>query len=208
MSLGCLSFPLSPANLGGKTNRALFSTSSAVLLNSKMLNVNSPNPAVQLNLHPFLQRSIQSASSSTPSPPMTRLTSASITVRHQLPVLLLPLPSRRNEAGCEFVIRPSSSTVEEILVAIKKEDPGIERIYVTVGGTRVAKTTAMQHLLAQGFDLHINDVVHAVAPIAENHAPVRFSIIANILAILALSNLRLMRHFYPSPVWIFKTFLA
>ena len=141
----------------------LFSTSAAsLLLNSQALTVNR---GIHPNLYPYQLLSIQT--------PRRSMASASIAVRHQMPVLLLPLPSRRNEAGCEFIIRPSSSTVEELLEAIQKEDPGIERIHVTVDGTRIAKRTAMQHLLAKGFNLHINGVVYPVAPMPENLAPVR-----------------------------------
>ena len=53
-------------------------------------------------------------------------------MRNQLAVLRLPLPSRRDEAGCEFVIPPSSSTVEQLLADIQKEDPAIEKLHLTV----------------------------------------------------------------------------
>ena len=61
-----------------------------------------------------------------------RLTTASISMKRQLAVLRLPLPSRRDEAGCEFVMLPSSSTVDQLVAEIQKEDAGIERIFVTV----------------------------------------------------------------------------
>merc|ERR1712136_644490 len=91
--------------------------------------------------------------------------SASLAVKNQLLVLLLPLPSRRQEAGCEFVIRPTSSTVESLASDILAEDGGVERVHVSVTGTRVAKTTAMQLLILSGFDLHVNDVVYSIPPL-------------------------------------------
>jgi len=108
----------------------------------------------------------------------TPLKTASLVMRHQLPVLLLPLPSRRNEAGCEFLIRPSSTTVEQLLADIQKEDPGVEKIFVTVDGTRVAKRTAMQHLLAQGFDLHVNDIIYPVTPLSSDVSPVEHELMS------------------------------
>ena len=77
---------------------------------------------------PTFRRLFQTASALASTP----LKTASLVMRHQLPVLLLPLPSRRNEAGCEFLIRPSSTTVEQLLADIQKEDPGVEKIFVTV----------------------------------------------------------------------------
>ena len=49
-----------------------------------------------------------------------------------LPVLTVPLPSRRER--CQFVLRPIGSTVGDLLNDIKREDGGVDRAAVYTKG--------------------------------------------------------------------------
>lgn len=49
-----------------------------------------------------------------------------------LPVITLPLPSRREK--CRFTLRPVSSTVGNFIADVQREDRGIDRIIVETTG--------------------------------------------------------------------------
>lgn len=80
-----------------------------------------------------------------------------------LPHLTVPLPSR-NEP-CIFVLKPVSHTIGDLIMMLKTEDPGIDRVIIrSVEGVRIASTTSIQTLMKSDFDLVINDLSHRVQP--------------------------------------------
>lgn len=80
-----------------------------------------------------------------------------------LPHLTVPLPSR-NEP-CIFVLKPVSHTIGDLIMMLKTEDPGIDRVVIrSVEGVRIASTTSIQTLMKSDFDLVINDCSHRVQP--------------------------------------------
>ena len=58
----------------------------------------------------------------------TKYLSAEISVERGMPVLTIPLPSRREK--CQFTLRPIGATVGDLLDDISKEDGGIDRAAV------------------------------------------------------------------------------
>ncbi|XP_075248071.1 calcium uniporter protein, mitochondrial-like isoform X2 [Convolutriloba macropyga] len=84
-----------------------------------------------------------------------------ICVERGLPVLTIPLPSRREK--CQFVLRPVGATVGDLLQDIQKEDGGIDRATIyTTSGVRVSKSTKLGDLLMSDFKLVINSDTYNV----------------------------------------------
>lgn len=80
----------------------------------------------------------------------------SVGFKSGFPVILLPLPSRREQ--CEFVLRPLTHTVKDFLENIQKEDKGIERATVyNVDGSRISGSTGVDVLLQSDFKVVLND---------------------------------------------------
>jgi len=80
-----------------------------------------------------------------------------------LPHLTVPLPSR-NEP-CIFVLKPVSHTIGDLVMMLKTEDHGIDRVVIrSTDGVRMASTTSIQTLMKSDFDLVINDVAYHVQP--------------------------------------------
>lgn len=80
-----------------------------------------------------------------------------------LPHMTVPLPSR-NEP-CIFVLKPVTHTIGDLIMMLKTEDPGIDRVIIrSTEGVRIASTTSIQTLLKSDFDLVINDFAHRVTP--------------------------------------------
>lgn len=83
--------------------------------------------------------------------------------RDGLPVLSVPLPSRRE--SCEFTLKPISHTVADLLRFIREEDGGVDRVAVyKEDGSRVAKSTPIDILLRGDFLMMINDQEYVVSP--------------------------------------------
>ncbi len=77
--------------------------------------------------------------------------------------MTVPLPSR-NEP-CIFVLKPVTHTIGDLIMMLKTEDPGIDRVVVrSVEGVRIASTTSIQTLMRSDFDLVINDFAYHVKP--------------------------------------------
>ncbi|XP_075248092.1 calcium uniporter protein, mitochondrial-like [Convolutriloba macropyga] len=84
-----------------------------------------------------------------------------ICVERGLPVLTIPLPSRREK--CQFVLRPVGATVGDLLQDIQKEDGGIDRATIyTTSDVRVSKSTKLGDLLMSDFKLVINSDTYNV----------------------------------------------
>ncbi|GAB6028155.1 hypothetical protein CHUAL_002365 [Chamberlinius hualienensis] len=87
----------------------------------------------------------------------------SVTYHRGLPVVTIPLPSRRER--CRFTLRPVTHTVADFLRHVQNEDKGIDRIGVkTLDGVRVAAATSIESLMQEDFHLVVNDVVYHVSP--------------------------------------------
>ncbi|XP_055932372.1 calcium uniporter protein, mitochondrial-like [Argiope bruennichi] len=95
-----------------------------------------------------------------------------VTVFYQrgLPVITVPLPSRRER--CRFTLRPVTSTVNDFLIDLQKEDKGIDRVSVqSTDGTRIASSTSIASLMNEDFHLIINDFVYLVKTPALEEIP-------------------------------------
>merc|ERR1712045_2915 len=80
-----------------------------------------------------------------------------------LPHLTVPLPSR-NEP-CIFVLKPVTHTIGDLVMMLKTEDHGIDRVIIrSIDGVRIASTTSIQTLMKSDFDLVINDFAYRVQP--------------------------------------------
>uniref|UniRef100_A0A915EB80 Calcium uniporter protein n=1 Tax=Ditylenchus dipsaci TaxID=166011 RepID=A0A915EB80_9BILA len=88
---------------------------------------------------------------------------------HGLPNLVVPLPSRKEY--CQFTLRPISDDVGTLCDNLIKEDNGIEIVaFYNSDGTRISKSTNIQHLLRFGeFRLRINDTYFDVSLPAQLH---------------------------------------
>ncbi|XP_041976691.1 calcium uniporter protein, mitochondrial isoform X2 [Aricia agestis] len=92
----------------------------------------------------------------------------SVTYRRGLPVITVPLPSRREK--CRFTLRPVSQTVGDLLEQVKAEDRGVERAVAMAADERVriAASDTIESLLENDFRLLINDVeYHVKSPAQE-----------------------------------------
>ncbi|XP_072940909.1 calcium uniporter protein, mitochondrial [Epargyreus clarus] len=85
-----------------------------------------------------------------------------VTYRRGLPVITVPLPSRRER--CRFTLRPVSQTVGDLLEQVKKEDRGVERATALAADERVriAASDTVESLLENDFRLIINDTEYYV----------------------------------------------
>ncbi|XP_013177900.1 PREDICTED: calcium uniporter protein, mitochondrial [Papilio xuthus] len=86
----------------------------------------------------------------------------SVTYRRGLPVITVPLPSRRER--CRFTLRPVSQTVGDLLEQVKAEDRGVERAVALAPDDRVriAASDTVESLLENDFRLVINDTEYYV----------------------------------------------
>ncbi|XP_054724285.1 calcium uniporter protein, mitochondrial-like [Uloborus diversus] len=85
----------------------------------------------------------------------------SVCYQRGLPVITVPLPSRRER--CRFILRPVTSTVADFLRDLQMEDKGIDRLSIqSTDGTRIAASTTIASLMQEDFHLIINDVVYLV----------------------------------------------
>ncbi|XP_013136160.1 PREDICTED: calcium uniporter protein, mitochondrial [Papilio polytes] len=86
----------------------------------------------------------------------------SVTYRRGLPVITVPLPSRRER--CRFTLRPVSQTVGDLLEQVKAEDRGVERAVALAPDERVriAASDTVESLLENDFRLIINDTEYYV----------------------------------------------
>ncbi|XP_048484981.1 calcium uniporter protein, mitochondrial isoform X1 [Plutella xylostella] len=85
-----------------------------------------------------------------------------VTYRRGLPVITVPLPSRRER--CRFTLRPVSQTVGDLLDQVKAEDRGVERAAALAADERVriAASDTIEALLENDFRLLINDTEYYV----------------------------------------------
>ncbi|KAF9796730.1 hypothetical protein SFRURICE_014554 [Spodoptera frugiperda] len=90
------------------------------------------------------------------------VTEVTVTYRRGLPVLTIPLPSRRER--CRFTLRPVSQTVGDLLEQVKAEDRGVERATALAADERVriAASDTIEALLESDFRLIINDTEYYV----------------------------------------------
>ncbi|XP_072051348.1 calcium uniporter protein, mitochondrial-like [Amphiura filiformis] len=83
--------------------------------------------------------------------------------RHGLPVLLVPLPSRKEH--CQFTLKPVTETVGDFLSHLKKEDGGIETVSIySEDNVKIARSTSIDVLMRNPFTLKINDDDYRVDP--------------------------------------------
>jgi len=83
--------------------------------------------------------------------------------RDGLPVVALPLPSRRE--SCEFTLKPISQTVGDFTKFIKEEDGGVDTVtFYSNEGSRIAKSTTIDVLMRSNFQIRINDDSYDVSP--------------------------------------------
>ncbi|XP_004931989.1 calcium uniporter protein, mitochondrial [Bombyx mori] len=85
-----------------------------------------------------------------------------VTYRRGLPVITVPLPSRRER--CRFTLRPVSQTVGDLLEQVKAEDRGVERAAALAADERVriSSSDTIESLLETDFRLIINDTEYYV----------------------------------------------
>jgi len=77
-------------------------------------------------------------------------------------VITVPLPSKGED--CDFMLRPLSDSVGDFIDYLKKEDGGVERASLyTKEGTKIAKSTHIDRLFIEDFDLLINDTKYHVS---------------------------------------------
>jgi len=80
---------------------------------------------------------------------------------HGLAILSVPLPSR--DENCLFTLRPITSTLGDFIDQLQAEDRGVDYAAVySLDGERIAKTTAIDVLFRNDFQLHINHQVYPV----------------------------------------------
>ncbi|CAH2220191.1 calcium uniporter regulatory subunit MCUb, mitochondrial isoform X2 [Pelobates cultripes] len=92
-----------------------------------------------------------------------RLADVTVHYSHGLPVITLPLPSRKER--CQFTVKPMTTSVGTFLKDIQKEDRGINMVSVTsADGIKFSSTTLMDVLLMNDFRLVINDSTYLVQP--------------------------------------------
>ncbi|RUS68760.1 hypothetical protein EGW08_023478 [Elysia chlorotica] len=90
-------------------------------------------------------------------------TDVTVEFRDGLPVVTLPLPSRKQ--NCEFTLKPISQSVGDFVRFIKEEDGGIDTVSITTtDGSRIAKSTSIDVLMRSEFNISINDQKYHVSP--------------------------------------------
>ncbi|XP_060571463.1 calcium uniporter protein, mitochondrial-like [Ruditapes philippinarum] len=83
--------------------------------------------------------------------------------RHGLSVFSVPLPSRKE--SCEFVLKPVSHTVQDLVSFLKEEDKGIDRVAVyRDNGAKIAGSTTIDILLRSPFTVTINENSYTISP--------------------------------------------
>jgi len=92
--------------------------------------------------------------------PSSSLTSYDDTIavqsNHGLPMFLIPLPSRHEK--CQFVLKPISNNLGDLVRFLQEEDHGIDRVAAyNSEGERIARATTIDVLLKSDFYLVIND---------------------------------------------------
>ncbi|XP_048451262.1 calcium uniporter protein, mitochondrial-like [Rhincodon typus] len=88
---------------------------------------------------------------------------AAVEYKHGFPVISVTLPSRNER--CQFLVKPLSMNVGDLLQDLKSEDQGISRaIIFSEDGTRVSATTPMTFLLRKNFELVINETKYFIKP--------------------------------------------
>ncbi|XP_049741493.1 calcium uniporter regulatory subunit MCUb, mitochondrial [Elephas maximus indicus] len=84
-----------------------------------------------------------------------------VNYRYGLPLITLPLPSRRER--CQFVVKPMLSTVGSFLQEIQNEDKGVKTAAIfTADGSKIPASTLMGILLMSDFKLVINKITYDV----------------------------------------------
>ena len=82
--------------------------------------------------------------------------------RNGYPVITVALPSKGED--CDFVLSPLADNVGDFIDNLKKEDGGIERAALyTKQGTKIAKSTRIDQLFVEDFDLLVNDTKYHVS---------------------------------------------
>ncbi|XP_053317484.1 calcium uniporter regulatory subunit MCUb, mitochondrial [Spea bombifrons] len=95
----------------------------------------------------------------------TQVPSSDVSVHynHGLPVITLPLPSRKER--CQFTVKPLTTSVGKFLKDIQNEDRGIDIVSaVSADGTKFSSSTLMDVLLRNEFQLVINNSTYHVQP--------------------------------------------
>ncbi|XP_071952003.1 calcium uniporter protein, mitochondrial-like [Antedon mediterranea] len=83
--------------------------------------------------------------------------------RNGLPVLLVPLPSRQEL--CQFTLKPITENVGDFINHLKREDGGVETVAVySNDGIKIAKSTSIDVLMKDNFQLKINENSFEVSP--------------------------------------------
>jgi len=84
------------------------------------------------------------------------LANVSCTHRNGCVVLTIPLPSRQED--CDFILRPVSHTVKNLVSYVQDEDGGVDRIAVySAKGTKISNSTTIDILMQEDFKLIVND---------------------------------------------------
>ena len=82
--------------------------------------------------------------------------------RHGYPTLTVSLPSKGED--CDFTLNPLVDSVSDLIDNLKKEDGGIERaVLYNKQGAKIAKSTRVDQLFVEDFDLQINDTSYHVS---------------------------------------------
>ena len=85
-----------------------------------------------------------------------------VSFRNGYPVITVALPSKGED--CDFMLNPLGDSVDDLINNLQKEDGGIERaILYTKEGTKIAKSTRVDQLFIEDFDLQINDTRYHVS---------------------------------------------
>lgn len=82
--------------------------------------------------------------------------------RHGYPTITVALPSKGED--CDFMLNPLVDSVSDLIDNLKKEDGGIERaVLYNKQGAKIAKSTRVDQLFIEDFDLQINDTRYHVS---------------------------------------------
>lgn len=82
--------------------------------------------------------------------------------RDGYPVMTVSLPSMGED--CEFILNPLSDSVGHLIDYLKKEDGGVERANLyTKQGAKIARSTRINQVFMEDFDLLINDTKYHVS---------------------------------------------
>lgn len=93
--------------------------------------------------------------------PLSTSETPSVHLENGLPRFRVPLPSRVEL--CQFTMKPLSNSVGDLCDAIMGEDRGIDRVaFYTTDGIRIARSSSIEQLLINDFELHVNGRSYAV----------------------------------------------